>query len=153
MYICRYASYTWRLLFHCHIPQLGMCLYYQWDQSIVIDRMFTHPSVCIYSLGPLFSMYVLTFKQVHLQLRTTTYVCVDVQASAFSVYYHCFLCMYILYLRRASLLWLAIDSVSAKALWRQCFNESTSNVSYVDDTELGNWSKVMPMPTMWQCSG
>ena len=52
---------------------------------------------------------------------------------------------------RASLLWRAIDSVSAKVLWCQCFIKSTSNVSYVDDRELGNWSKVMPMATMWQC--
>ena len=35
-------------------------------------------------------------------------------------------------------------------LLRQCFNETTS-VSYADDRELGNWSKVMPMATMWQC--
>ena len=53
--------------------------------------------------------------------------------------------------RRASLLWHTVDSVLAKALWCDCFNESTSNVSYVDDRELGNWSKVMPMATMWQC--
>ena len=50
-----------------------------------------------------------------------------------------------------SLLWCAIDGVSAKALWSQCFNENTSNVSYVDNRELGNWSKVMPLATMWQC--
>ena len=31
----------------------------------------------------------------------------------------------------------AVDSVSAKALCRLCINESTSNVSYVDDGELG----------------
>ena len=52
---------------------------------------------------------------------------------------------------RASLLWRTVDSVLAKALWCECFNESTSNVSYVDDRELGNWSRVMPMATMWQC--
>ena len=54
-------------------------------------------------------------------------------------------------LRRASLLRRAVDGVSAKALWHQCFNESTINVSYVDDRELGNWSKAIPMATMWQC--
>ena len=53
--------------------------------------------------------------------------------------------------RRASLLWCAINGVSVKALWRQCFIESTFNFSYVDDRELGNWSKGMPMATMWQC--
>ena len=39
---------------------------------------------------------------------------------------------------QASLLWCVIDGVSAKALLRQYFIESTSNVSYVDDKELGN---------------
>ena len=53
--------------------------------------------------------------------------------------------------RRASLLWRAINGVSVKALWRQCFIESTFNFSYVDDRELGNWSKGMPMAMMWQC--
>ena len=43
----------------------------------------------------------------------------------------------------ASLLWRVVDGVSAKVLWRQCFIESSSNVSY-----LGNWSKIMPMATM-----
>ena len=55
------------------------------------------------------------------------------------------------YLWRASLLWRTVDSISVTALWRQCFIESTSNVSYVDESELGNWSKVMSMATMWQC--
>ena len=48
----------------------------------------------------------------------------------------------------ASLLRHAVDSVSVKVFWRQCFNESTSKVSYVDDRELGNGSKIMPMATM-----
>ena len=39
---------------------------------------------------------------------------------------------------RASLLWRVIDGVLAKALRRQWFIESTSNVSYVDDRELSN---------------
>ena len=49
----------------------------------------------------------------------------------------------------ASVLRPAVDGLSVKVLWRQCFNESTSNVSYVDDK--GNWSKVIPVATMWQC--
>ena len=36
-----------------------------------------------------------------------------------------------------------VDGVSVKVLWRQCFIESTSNVSYDDNRELGNWRKVM----------
>ena len=48
-YVCKYASYT----YHCHIPQLGMCLHYSWDQSIVIHGVSTRACVCIYSLGPL----------------------------------------------------------------------------------------------------
>lgn len=54
---------------------LSMCLYYLWDQSIVTHRVFTHASVSIYSLGPLFS----------------TYDCVVFQASAFTVWGHGFL--------------------------------------------------------------
>ena len=48
---------------------------------------------------------------------------------------------------QAFLLWRVIYGISAKALWCQCF--STSKVSYVDDR--GNWSKVLPVVTMWQC--
>ena len=44
-----------------------------------------------------------------------------------------------------------VEGISAKALWHQRFIESTSYVRYVDDGELGNWSKVMPMASMWQC--
>ena len=39
---------------------------------------------------------------------------------------------------RASLLWRAVNGVSAKALLCQCFIESTSNVSCVDNRELYN---------------
>ena len=31
-----------------------------------------------------------------------------------------------------------VNGVSAKVLQHQCFNESTSNVSYVDNRELSN---------------
>ena len=43
--------------------------------------------------------------------------------------------------------------VSAKVLWRQCFIESTSNVSYVHERELGNRSKVKPWPQSDSASG
>ena len=39
---------------------------------------------------------------------------------------------------QASLLRRVVNGMLAKALRRQCFNESTSNVSYVDDREFGN---------------
>ena len=47
---------------------------------------------------------------------------------------------------QASLLRRVVDGVSAKALCHQCFNESTSNVSYVDDR--GNRCKVIPVATI-----
>ena len=46
---------------------------------------------------------------------------------------------------RASLLRRAINGASKTALWRQRFNKSTSNASYDDDSELDNWSQLMPI--------
>ena len=53
---------------------------------------------------------------------------------------------------RASLQRHTVDGVLVKVLWRQCFNKALlMSATYVDDRELSNWSKVMPMATMWQC--
>ena len=52
---------------------------------------------------------------------------------------------------RDSLLWRAINGASTKVLWRQCFIEIFACKSTCNDKELGNWSKGMPMATMWHC--
>ena len=50
------------------------------------------------------------------------------------------------HLWRASLLWRAVDGISAKALLCQCFIESTSNVSFADITVcMGLYKKVLSM--------
>ena len=79
----------------------------------------------------------------------SVYVCInaDVHMHAYAYYKYTSSEAHLL---RASLLRRAVNSILAKALWRQCFNESTSNVSCVDDIQLGNWSKAMPIATMWQ---